>query len=348
MTKEDILNTLRGINYPPYQKDIVAFGMVKYVKIDGSTAEVRIYTGNNKELAQKIVNQASQLLQSTYKDCAFNVVLLEEDPAKSMPAPTPKKETLSSVKLKIAVASGKGGVGKSTVAVNLARAFAKIFSKDGNANVGLMDCDIHGPSASILLGEKAFPSVTEDDKIIPPQIDGIKVMSMGMLVSDDQPLLWRGPMVTSAIKQFAEEMVWGKLDIMVFDLPPGTGDAVLSVVQLIPLDGAIIVTTPNALAATTATRGAMAFEKSNVKILGVVDNMSYFPMPDGTREYVFGEGFAEGAAAQLGTKVLAQIPLDKTLHQAEVSEASQKIFDDLAQKILELTKTPASDSSPRF
>lgn len=121
--------------------------------------------------------------------------------------------------------------------------------------MGLMDCDIHGPSAAILFNERVFPEVSPDEKIIPPQIGGIKVMSMGMLVGDDQPLLWRGPMVTSAIKQFAEEMVWGNLDVMVLDLPPGTGDAVLSVVQLVPLDGALVVTTSNSLAAVTAARG---------------------------------------------------------------------------------------------
>ena len=337
MTKEDILNTLRAVKYPPYSKDIVSFGMVKYVKVEGDRAEVRIFTGGDAEPAKKIALESTKLLESTYPGCKFEVVLLSEDPSKSA-APVPKSETLSNVGIKIAVASGKGGVGKSTIAVNLVRAFAEMFPPKGEARVGLMDCDIHGPSASILLGEKVFPDVTPDEKIVPPTIDGIKVMSMGMLVEDDQPLLWRGPMVTSAIKQFAEEMVWGNLDAMVIDLPPGTGDAVLSVVQTIPLDGALVVTTPNNLAATTAARGAAVFEKCGVKILGVVENMAYFQMPDGSKEYIFGEGFADGAAARLNVPVAARVPIDKTLHTDTPSEAARGIFSELARNIADMLK----------
>lgn len=337
MTKEEILNTLKAVKYPPYSKDIVSFGMVKYVKTDGSRAEVRIFTGGEKEAAKKVVLEATKVLEAAYPNAKFDVVLLAEDPAKAQ-APAPKNETLAGVKMKIAVASGKGGVGKSTVAVNLAKALAEIFSKDGEARVGLMDCDIHGPSAAILMGEKVFPSVTPDEKIVPPTIDGIKVMSMGMLVDDDQPLIWRGPMVTSAIKQFAEQSEWGELDAMVIDLPPGTGDAVLSVVQIIPLDGALIVSTSNKLAATTAARGAMVFEKSGVRILGVLENMAYFQMPDGSKEYVFGEGFADEAARKLGTEVVARIPIDKSLQSGNPSEASRKIFLELARKISDTLK----------
>lgn len=337
MTKEEILNTLKAVKYPPYSKDIVSFGMVKYVKTDGSRAEVRIFTGGEKEAAKKVVLEATKVLEAAYPNAKFDVVLLAEDPAKAQ-APAPKNETLAGVKIKIAVASGKGGVGKSTVAVNLAKALAEIFSKGGEARVGLMDCDIHGPSAAILMGEKVFPSVTPDEKIVPPTIDGIKVMSMGMLVDDDQPLIWRGPMVTSAIKQFAEQSEWGELDAMVIDLPPGTGDAVLSVVQIIPLDGALIVSTSNKLAATTAARGAMVFEKSGVRILGVLENMAYFQMPDGSKEYVFGEGFADEAARKLGTEVVARIPIDKSLQSGNPSEASRKIFLELARKISDALK----------
>lgn len=337
MTKEEILNTLKAVKYPPYSKDIVSFGMVKYVKTDGSRAEVRIFTGGEKEAAKKVVLEATKVLEAAYPNAKFDVVLLAEDPAKAQ-APAPKNETLAGVKMKIAVASGKGGVGKSTVAVNLAKALAEIFSKDGEARVGLMDCDIHGPSAAILMGEKIFPSVTPDEKIVPPTIDGIKVMSMGMLVDDDQPLIWRGPMVTSAIKQFAEQSEWGELDAMVIDLPPGTGDAVLSVVQIIPLDGALIVSTSNNLAATTAARGAMVFEKSGVRILGVLENMAYFQMPDGSKEYVFGEGFADEAARKLGTEVVARIPIDKSLQSGNPSEASRKIFLELARRISDALK----------
>ena len=265
----------------------------------------------------------------------FDVKLLSEDPSKNVSARAESvPDGLAGVKFTVAVASGKGGVGKSTVAVNLARAFARRFSAGGEARVGLMDCDIHGPSATVLFGKKVFPTVNASRKIVPPEMDGIKAISMGMLVDDSQPLLWRGPMVTGAIKQFAGEVDWGALDAMVLDLPPGTGDAVLSAVQTVPISGAAIVTTPNELAAITAARGAMVFEKSGVKILGVVENMAYMPMPDGSKEYIFGEGFADGAAEKLGVEVIARIPIDKSLQTASVSERSRKIFDELAGKIL--------------
>ena len=334
MTKEDILNVLRAVKYPPYSKDIVSFGMVKYVKVEGDYAEIRIFTGGDKVLAEKITKQSAEVLKEAFPKGEFKIELLSDIPQSAPTAPaidTPK--TLQGVRLKIAVASGKGGVGKSTVAVNLARAFARVFSGT-QARVGLMDCDIHGPSASILFGREVFPTVDEEQKIIPPEIDGIKVMSMGMLVSDQQPLLWRGPMVTSAIKQFAQEFKWGDLDVMVLDLPPGTGDAVLSCVQLIPLDKAVIITTPNNLAAKTALRGAMVFQKTNVKIAGVVENMSYIEIA-GQKEYIFGEGCAEEVAQKLGVEILATIPIDKTLHTQNVSAQTDAIFDELAKKLLQ-------------
>ncbi len=333
MTKEDILNALRAVKYPPYSKDIVSFGMVKYVKAEGNFAEIRIYTGGDKNLAEKITKDSAEVLKNTFPTCEFKIELLGDSPQQVPTTPVvDTSKTLTGVKLKIAVASGKGGVGKSTVAVNLARAFARIFSKS-DARVGLMDCDIHGPSASILFGKEVFPSVDENQKIVPPEIGGIKVMSMGMLVSDQQPLLWRGPMVTSAIKQFAQDFKWGELDVMVLDLPPGTGDAVLSSVQLIPLDKAIIVTTPNNLAAKTALRGAMVFQKTNVKIAGVVENMAYIQIGD-SKEYIFGEGCAQEVAEKLGVEILATIPIDKTLHTQEISPEADAIFDELARKLL--------------
>lgn len=335
MTKEDIIDALRSVKYPPYSKDIVSFGMVKYAKADGGRAEVRIFTGGAEDAARKVLEDASRALSERFPGVEFDVRLLSEDPSKKVsPRAESVPEGLAGVKFTVAVASGKGGVGKSTVAVNLARAFARRFSAGGQARVGLMDCDIHGPSATVLFGRKVFPTVNESQKIVPPEMDGIKAISMGMLVDDSQPLLWRGPMVTGAIRQFAGEVEWGELDAMVLDLPPGTGDAVLSAVQTVPISGAAIVTTSNELAAITAARGAMAFEKSGVKILGVVENMAYLPMPDGSKEFIFGEGFADAAAEKLGVGILARIPIDKSLHTDSVSETSRRIFDALAGEIL--------------
>ena len=332
MDKESVLKVLSKILYPPYQKDIVTFGMVKEVRIDGDTLAVGIYTGVKKDKDELIERLAREALEAAFPNVHAHVIMLENDPAAAA-APTPSAETLKDVKLKIAVASGKGGVGKSTVAVNLARAFARIFSDSENARVGLMDCDVHGPSATILFGE--VPQLLSDgEKIFPPVTDGVKTISMGMLVDDSQPLIWRGPMITSAIKQFTSDVAWGELEIMIFDLPPGTGDAVISVAQTIPLSGAIIVTTANKLAEKTATRGAMIFEKMNVKILGVVENMAYLQMPDGSKNRLFGESSAKECADKLSTELLCEIPIDPTLQSEHPSESASKIFDELAREIL--------------
>lgn len=332
MDKESVLKVLSKILYPPYQKDIVSFGMVKEVRIDGDTVAIGIYTGVKKDKDELIKRLVTEAVELAFPSAHPQVVMLENDPANTA-STEPDAQTLKDVKLKIAVASGKGGVGKSTVAVNLARAFARIFSSKDEAKVGLMDCDVHGPSATILFGE--VPQLLSDgEKIFPPVTDGVKTISMGMLVDDSQPLIWRGPMITSAIKQFTNDIAWGNLEVMILDLPPGTGDAVISVAQLIPLNGAIIVTTANKLAEKTATRGAKIFEKMNVKILGVVENMAYLSMPDGSKMKLFGESSASECASKLGTSVLCEIPIDTSLQSENPSESSSKIFDDLAKSIL--------------
>ncbi len=332
MDKESILKILGKVKYPPYEKDIVSFGIVKEVFIDGANVEIGIFTAAKKEKNDLLSAQIKEILEENFKNINVSVKILESDPAKDK-ASAPAKETLANVKVKIAIASGKGGVGKSTVAANLARAFAKIFSKNKEAKVGLMDCDIHGPSAGILLGKTAHPT-SDGEKIFPPEKNGVKTISMGMLVDASQPLIWRGPMITSAIKQFANDVEWGELDIMVLDLPPGTGDAVISVAQIIPLNGAVIITTANKLAESTATRGAKIFEKMNIPILGVVENMSYLELFDGSKMKVFGEGDAEACAKELSTSVLAQIPIDTSLQTDKPSEKSEKLFDKLALDIL--------------
>ena len=218
----------------------------------------------------------------------------------------PQNILIPNVKSKIAVASGKGGVGKSTVATNLAIALAQ----DG-AQVGLMDADAYGPSIPTMMGAKEQPQTSPEKKLIPIVRHGIKLMSIGFLVPDEQALIWRGPMLHSAVRQFLSDVIWGELDYLIIDLPPGTGDVALSLTQSIPLTGGLIVTTPQDVALADVRRGAAMFDKLGVPILGVVENMSYFACPHcGERTDIFRRAGGVKTSEKLGTRFLGEIPLD--------------------------------------
>ena len=220
--------------------------------------------------------------------------------------PSPQNITLPGVEYKIAVASGKGGVGKSTVATNMAIA----LSQEG-AKVGLMDADAYGPSIPTMMGINEQPQVGQDKKIIPLVSHGIKLMSIGFMVSDGQAMIWRGPMLHKAIRDFLTEVNWGELDYLIIDLPPGTGDVALSLTQAIPLTGAVIVTTPQDVALADVRRGAAMFERLEVPILGVIENMSYFLCPHcGERTDIFRSDGGKNTSEKLGVSFLGQIPID--------------------------------------
>ena len=208
------------------------------------------------------------------------------------------------VKNAVAVASGKGGVGKSTVAVNLAVSLAK-----SGAKVGLLDADIYGPNVPTMMGVDHLPPM-RSEKIVPAETYGVKMMSIGFLVPPGRALIWRGPMLHSAIRQFLADVEWGELDYLIIDLPPGTGDAQLSLAQSLPLSGGVIVTLPQAVSLEDANRGMQMFRELNVPILGVVENMSYLEMPDGSRVDVFGQGGGERMALQNEVPFLGAIPMD--------------------------------------
>ena len=228
------------------------------------------------------------------------------------PRPGPSAAAfIPEVKHTVAVSSGKGGVGKSTVAVNLALA----LKQKGHA-VGLVDVDVYGPDVPLMMGTKGRPAMF-DNKILPIEAHGIKIMSIGLLVDAREALVWRGPMIHSAVQQFLRDVNWGPLDYLVFDMPPGTGDAQLSLSQVIPLSGVVMVTTPQEVALLDVRKAIAMFQKLNVPILGIVENMSYFVAPDtGKRYAIFGEGGGRKLAEEYGVPLLAQVPLDPATRQA--------------------------------
>jgi len=247
------------------------------------------------------------------------------------------EEILSGVKNIIAVASGKGGVGKSTVAVNLACGLARTGAK-----VGLLDTDIYGPSIPTMMDTHERPNITTSKKLIPMEKYNVRFLSMGLLVDPDQAMIWRGPMVTSAVKQFMQEVEWGELDYLVLDLPPGTGDIQLTLVQTVPLTGAIIVSTPQNVALDDARKGVAMFKKVNVPVLGMVENMAYFvpeDMPE-KKYYIFGKHGARDLAERIGTNFLGEIPLEQAVRESG-DEGKPIVLGDLntksAQAFVELS-----------
>jgi ATP-binding protein involved in chromosome partitioning len=241
----------------------------------------------------------------------------------------------------VAVASGKGGVGKSTVAVNIAVVLAQ-----SGARVGLLDADIYGPNVPTMMGVEHLPS-PQDDKLVPAEAYGVKLMSIGFLVKADQPLIWRGPMLHSAIRQFLTDVRWGELDYLIIDLPPGTGDAALSLAQSLPLSGGVIVTLPQQVSLDDARRGMEMFRQLDVPILGVVENMSYLDLPDGSRMDVFGSGGGERMAAEAGVPFIGAIPMDPSVREggdagtpvvvshpdSAAAQALRAVGEDVAAKI---------------
>jgi ATP-binding protein involved in chromosome partitioning len=243
----------------------------------------------------------------------------KSDPVKGMSGPGMgphggpiQKKPVEGVKYVVAVASGKGGVGKSTVATNLAVALHRL-----GYTVGLMDADIYGPSVPTMMNVHERPLASPDNqRIIPPEAHGVRCLSMGMLVDPEEAMIWRGPMVMSAVRQFLQQADWSGCDVLLIDLPPGTGDAQLTLIQAVDLSGAVIVTTPQPVALADAVRGITMFRKLDVPLLGVVENMAYYELPDGTRDYVFGKDGGRNTAEKYGTELLGQIPLRSALRAA--------------------------------
>lgn len=320
MNKETINEALKSIKYPGFSRDIVSFGLIRGADFaDGvATVSLAVTTADPRVPTQLKADVENTLLTlDGVNNVEVHVVVSapKTPPSGGDSVTGPSQQAMKGVKHIVAVASGKGGVGKSTFSVNLACAFERLLRSEGNTiRVGIMDCDIYGPSVPMMMGVTDRPEVN-GESLVPVENFGIKMMSMGLLIDDSTPVVWRGPMVMKTIQQFAANVAWGDLDILVVDLPPGTGDAQLSLVQTIPLDGAVIVTTPQQVAVSVAQRGAMMFEKVNVPLLGVAENMSYLLGKDGEKQYIFGQGGGERTAKRLETDFLGQIALDPLIRE---------------------------------
>ena len=320
ITEELILKTLSEVKDPSQSKDIVSLGLVSNVNIKDSnvsvTLEVPVHRGSAMEPIRKLAQE--KILKIKGVTSATVVVTAHESKKKSTISLTDKDDTIekiieSKVKRFVAVGSGKGGVGKSTTSVNLA-----IALKLEGYSVGLLDADVYGPSLPRMLGVSGRPASVGGDMVAPLQNFGISLMSMGLLVPDDTAMIWRGPMVQSALTQMLNSVAWGDLDVIVIDLPPGTGDIQISLAQQVNLAGAVIVSTPQDIALLDVVKALTMFQKANVPIIGMIENMSYWSCPDcGRVDHIFGKGGVKAEAKKRGLDLLGEIPIS-----AEVRKSS--------------------------
>jgi ATP-binding protein involved in chromosome partitioning len=310
-----IWDALKTVKYPGYTRDIVSFGLVKDVReSDRGVQVVLALTTANAEIVSRIRTEVENAVRSAASGRPV-AIEVQQPPAPQGTAqgaqdPWAQQNRVPGIKRVLAVASGKGGVGKSTVSVNLACALQRL-----GARVGLLDCDIYGPSIPLMMGIHERPTINEKEQIIPPENYGVKLMSMGFLLEGDQPVIWRGPMIMKTIQQFVHSVDWGDLDMLLVDLPPGTGDAQLSLCQTVPLDGGVIVTTPQEASLGVVRKGIAMFQKVNVPILGIIENMSYFTAPGGERVDIFGHGGGQIEARRQNLTFLGEIAIFTTIRE---------------------------------
>ena len=327
MTQDQILKALSYVDDPDLNKDLVTLGMIQKIEIDGQKVAFDLVLTTPacpmKESIARACTTAIHTMVSADADVQINIT-------SNVQSSRENSTVLSGIRNIIAIASGKGGVGKSTVAINL----AKTLSEAG-AKVGLLDADIHGPSIPTLLGTQGQKPAMEGELMLPIEFNGLKTMSIGYLVESKQALVWRGPMLSKAISQFCTAVKWGDLDYLFVDLPPGTGDAHLSIMQHIPLSGVVIVTTPEEVAVADTRKALDMFTNPHLKqeILGVVENMSYFQPEDGRKYYLFGKDGGKNLSEEWNIDLLGTIPLEEDKTFANMQKSYLPIVGKLVQKL---------------
>lgn len=339
-TVEQALSTVK---YPGYSRDIMSFKLVKGIKIEDGVVHLAMsLTTTDQKVAEQIYRETQESLRALDGVEDVRIEMEVKEPTRSPGEQQTLQSKIPGVKHVIAVASGKGGVGKSTVSANLAIALSKT-----GARVGLCDCDLYGPSIAMMFGSDESPMVNRQEQFVPVRRYGLQLMSMGFLTGDDQPVIWRGPMVNRHTQMFLRNVAWEDLDYLVLDLPPGTGDIQLTIVQTVELTGAVIVTTPQEVALIDARKAVSMFRKVNVPILGIVENMSYFVCPnDGNRYHIFGEGGGKREAQRLQVPLLGELPIDMDTREAgdlgqpiamrkAADSASSAVFDQVASGVIQ-------------
>ena len=342
LNEQGVLEILKQVKYPGFSRDIVSFGFVKDVTVGGGNVSFRLTpTADAPEAVEAIKKQCEALLREIPGVSSVTIAVQTAPPRPPVMTGAIGRSTefLKDTRFIVAIASGKGGVGKSTVSANLALALTRL-----GYTVGLMDSDIYGPSQQMMMGIDTKPFVNEEEKILPIERWGVRVMSIGFLMDVDTPVIWRGPMIFKAVEQFLGDVAWGKQDFLLVDLPPGTGDAQLTLTQKVALSGAVIVTTPQDVALIDARKGLAMFQKVNVPVLGIIENMSYYECPKcGNRDEIFKHGGGRKTADLLKVPFLGEIPIDprvaiqgdagKPIVVAEPDSVVTKAFMSLAEQV---------------
>jgi ATP-binding protein involved in chromosome partitioning len=346
VSNEQVLDVLGKVQDPELHQDLVSLGMIKDLVINGANVKFTLeLTTPACPMRDQIKSNAIDAVKALPGVTNVEINLTANVPTDGRARGNIQRP----IRNAIAIASGKGGVGKSTVAVNISVALANVGAK-----VGLLDADIYGPNVPTMMGVNQLPPA-KNEKLIPAEAHGIKLMSIGFLVPEGQPLIWRGPMLHSAIRQFITNVEWGELDYLIIDLPPGTGDAQLSLAQSIPLSGGVIVTLPQKVSLEDARRGLEMFRSMNVPILGVVENMSFLTLPDGSHLDVFGQGGGEQLAAETNADFMGSVPMDPVIRESgdagipivisHPSSEAAKALNDVAEKVAAKVSVIAREGS---